>query len=130
MLLCLYPALQLALLAFVAHSRLPLHVPAHCLRYTPKYIHPSVLQVTVHAHAAQDAGVISSLTSILDPKSGQVAKQRPRAVLKGQTAVLEINPVRPLCLELYADFRALGRVVLRDGGQTLAVGIVTALAQH
>ena len=35
----------------------------------------------------------------------------------------------PGALERFADFRALGRVVVREGGQTLAVGIVTELLQ-
>jgi elongation factor 1 alpha-like protein len=32
-------------------------------------------------------------------------------------------------LELYSDYRALGRVALRDGGRTIAVGVVTELLQ-
>ena len=87
----------------------------------------AVAQVTIHVHAAQEAGHITALTSLLDPKSGLVAKQRPRALLKGQSALVEVTPVQAICVELYSDFRALGRIVLRDGGQTLAVGIVTAL---
>lgn len=34
---------------------------------------------------------------------------------------------RGLCLEEYADLKALGRVVLRDASRTLAVGVVTQL---
>lgn len=34
---------------------------------------------------------------------------------------------RPLCLEAYSDYKALGRVTLRDGGVTLAVGVVTSV---
>lgn len=32
-----------------------------------------------------------------------------------------------MCLEPYSECRALGRLALRDGGRTLAVGIVTAV---
>lgn len=31
---------------------------------------------------------------------------------------------RGLCMERYSDIRSLGRVTLRDGGKTFAVGIV------
>ncbi|KAK9787261.1 hypothetical protein WJX73_009440 [Symbiochloris irregularis] len=84
--------------------------------------------VTIHVHTAQEAGQISSLVSLLDAKTGEVSKQRPRAVLKGQSAVVQITPVQPMCVEVYSDFRTLGRIVLRDGGTTLAVGIITGLA--
>ena len=84
-------------------------------------------QVTIHVSTAQEAGQISALVSTVNPKTGEVAKRRPRAVLQGQTAILEITPVQPMCAELYADFRALGRIVLRNSGQTLAIGIITAI---
>lgn len=46
---------------------------------------------------------------------------------QGQTGVVEISCSRALPLELYSDYRALGRLALRDGGRTIAVGVVTQL---
>lgn len=85
------------------------------------------MQVTIHVHTSQEAGQISSLVSLLDAKTGEASKKKPRAILKGQSAVVQITPVQPMCVELYSDFRTLGRIVLRDGGTTLAVGIITEL---
>ena len=85
---------------------------------------PSILQVTLHAHAARETGHVSRLIAGVDAKTGETSKKRPRVLLKGQGAIIEVTAHRPLCLELYSDCRALGRVVLREGGQTLAVGIV------
>jgi elongation factor 1 alpha-like protein len=84
-------------------------------------------QVTLHAHAARESGHVSGLISLLDPKSGEVAKLRPRCLVKGQSAVVEVTPARPMCLETYGEYKALGRVALRDGGRTIAVGIVTGI---
>lgn len=81
--------------------------------------------VTLHAYTARGSGHVTALVSLLDSKTGEVVRRRPRCLLKGQSAVVEITPARPLCLEEYADYRALGRVALRDAGRTLAVGIVT-----
>ena len=86
-------------------------------------------QVTIHAHSARASGAITRLVSLLDPKTGQESRARPRMLLKGQTAVAEIVPARPLPLERYSDYRALGRLALRDGGRTIAVGIVLELVQ-
>mmetsp|Transcript_11558 Transcript_11558/g.34681 ORF Transcript_11558/g.34681 Transcript_11558/m.34681 type:complete len:692 (+) Transcript_11558:117-2192(+) len=86
-------------------------------------------QVTVHAHSTQETGVVSRLVTLLDTKTGQPAKSRPRCLLKGQTAVVEVTVSRPVPLEEYSDYRALGRVALRDGGRTLAVGVVAQLLQ-
>lgn len=68
---------------------------------------------------------MSGLVSLLDPRSGEVQRAKPRCLLKGQSAVVEVTPARPLCLEEYAEYRPLGRVALRDGGRTIAVGVVT-----
>lgn len=50
-----------------------------------------------------------------------------RCLVKGQTAVIEVTAARSLVLEEYSDFKALGRVALREGGRTVAVGVVTQL---
>ena len=87
------------------------------------------VQVTIHVHAARETGRITQLVSLLNAKTGEVTKPKPRALLKEQTAVVEITASRSLCLETYADYRALGRIALRDLGRTLAVGTVTELLQ-
>jgi elongation factor 1 alpha-like protein len=46
-----------------------------------------------------------------------------------QTAMIEVTPVRPLPLEVFTDLKALGRVALREGGRTVAVGIVTQIQE-
>lgn len=85
--------------------------------------------VVVHAHTARQSGHISGLLSVLDPKSGEVAKARPRCLIKGQTAMVEVTLDRSMCLEEFKDYKALGRVALRDGGKTVAVGIVTQVLE-
>jgi elongation factor 1 alpha-like protein len=42
-----------------------------------------------------------------------------------QTALVEVTPARPVVVEEFADFRGLGRIALRDGGSTVAVGVIT-----
>jgi elongation factor 1 alpha-like protein len=44
-----------------------------------------------------------------------------------QTALVEVTPVRSLPLEVFSDVKALGRIALREGGRTLAVGIITGI---
>ena len=85
------------------------------------------LQVTLHAHASQETGHMSQLVSLLDSKTFEVSKSKPRCLLKGQSAIVELSLSRTICLETYKDFRALGRIALRDAGRSIAVGTVTEL---
>ncbi|KAF8073115.1 RFC3 [Scenedesmus sp. PABB004] len=117
--------------AVLCHPRFPVHLAA---RFTVQVlVLPVPLPilkghaVTIHAHTAREAGVISSLLGLCDAKSGAARARKPRCLLGGQTALVEVTPVRPLPLELFADVKALGRVALREGGRTVAVGVVTGI---
>ena len=87
-------------------------------------------EVVVHAHVAAVAGQVAEVRARLDPKTGAVQKERPRCVTRHQAALLVLELERPLCLEKYSDYKGLGRVTLRDGGHTVAVGTVTELLEY
>ena len=48
-----------------------------------------------------------------------------RFLTKGMSAIVEIKISRPICMELYQNYRELGRFMLRYGGTTIAAGIIT-----
>lgn len=48
-----------------------------------------------------------------------------RFLTKGQNALIELQTQRPVALELYKDFKELGRFMLRYSGSTIAAGVVT-----
>ena len=50
----------------------------------------------------------------------------PRGVFR----LVQIAPERGVCLEEYTAYKALGRIALREGGKTLAVGIVTRILEQ
>ncbi len=51
-------------------------------------------QVTLHAHAAREAGAVTALVALLHARSGEVVRARPRALLRGQSAVIEARARR------------------------------------
>lgn len=48
-----------------------------------------------------------------------------RCLTKAMNAIVEIQTQRPVSLELYKDYKELGRFMLRYGGSTIAAGVVT-----
>ena len=48
-----------------------------------------------------------------------------RCLTKNSTANVELELSRPVCVELYKEYKDLGRFMLRYGGRTIAAGIVT-----
>jgi elongation factor 1 alpha-like protein len=55
-------------------------------------------------------------------KDGTTAKERPRVLTANTQAVIEIKLSSPIVMEAFTDCRALGRFVLRRGGDTIGVG--------
>uniref|UniRef100_A0A2P2LQN7 HBS1-like protein isoform X4 n=1 Tax=Rhizophora mucronata TaxID=61149 RepID=A0A2P2LQN7_RHIMU len=79
----------------------------------------------VHIHHTKEAARVARIISVLDSKTGKVTKKTPRVLTSKQSAVLEVVLNEPVCVEEFANCRALGRAFLRASGRTIAVGIVT-----
>lgn len=76
----------------------------------------------VHMHATSTSGRIAAISAQLDPRTGATLKTNPRMLHKDQAALVTLTLDQPLCSELPTCCRALGTVVLRISGDTVAVG--------
>ncbi len=81
--------------------------------------------VVVHCHAATAQAKIGKLVCLHDPKTGEKAKKKPRLLKSFQTASVQLHLAKSICVDTYKDCPSLGRLVLRVGGATVAVGKVT-----
>ncbi|MCX6768021.1 MAG: translation elongation factor EF-1 subunit alpha [Candidatus Micrarchaeota archaeon] len=77
-----------------------------------------------HLHTAQVACTITEIVEKKDPKTGATLQKNPDFIKTGDAAIVKIKPTRPLVVEKYSDFPALGRFAMRDMGMTVAAGIV------
>ena len=90
------------------------HPTAIAKGYTPVF----------HMHTAQVACTFVELIEKKDPKTGQTIAQNPDFIKTGDIAVVRIKPSRPIVVEKFSEFPALGRFAIRDMGQTVAAGVV------
>lgn len=74
-----------------------------------------------------EAGVIKKIVSQLDKSTGEVVKEKPRFLTKGMSAIVEIKINKPLCMELFQNYRELGRFMLRSTSTTIAAGMITEI---
>ena len=107
----------------------PAAVRVECRVQTLELALPLLKGASATLHVAVGAApcVVSRLVALHDPSTNEVTRARPRAVASRCAATIEVELVegeRIVCEE-YARCRSLGRLCLRDGGRTLAVGIVT-----
>jgi len=90
-------------------------------------------EVLFHMHNIDIPAIITKLITSFIRKTGSEQGgdegeieevQRPRVLIGGSTASVEIRVREKICLETYQHCRALGRFALRREGDTIAVGIV------
>ncbi len=96
--------------------------------YHPTAVAPGYTPV-LHAHTAQTAATITEFVAKIDPRSGQIVEQNPKFLKSGDSAIVKVRPVRPLCIETFKEFPELGRFALRDMGTTIAAGIVQEITE-
>ncbi|XP_042908568.1 HBS1-like protein [Parasteatoda tepidariorum] len=83
--------------------------------------------VILHYQSLSEQAIITKLISQLNRSTGEVVRKRPRCLSKNSSAIVEIEVNRIICLELFKDFKDLGRFMLRSGGSTVAAGLVTEI---
>ncbi|XP_040206409.1 HBS1-like protein isoform X1 [Rana temporaria] len=83
--------------------------------------------VIIHYQTVSEPATIRKLVSVLHKSTGEVVKKKPKCLTKGMNAVIELQTQRPVALELYKDFKELGRFMLRYSGSSIAAGVVTEI---
>ncbi|XP_072266326.1 HBS1-like protein [Pyxicephalus adspersus] len=85
--------------------------------------------VIIHYQTVSEPATIRKLVSVLHKSTGEVIKKKPKCLTKGMNAVIELQTQRPVSLELYKDFKELGRFMLRYSGSSIAAGVVTEIKE-
>ena len=82
--------------------------------------HPTALAQgycpVVHSHTAQVAAKFVAILKKLDQKTGAVIEDSPKFLKKNESAIVELQPIKKMCLEKYNDFPEMGRFAVRDMG--------------
>jgi elongation factor 1 alpha-like protein len=80
--------------------------------------------VEFHYKTLYIPAIIKKLIAQIDKSTGEIIKERPRLLTKGQSAIIEIKLNESICMELYQNFKELGRFMLRSKGVTIAAGLI------
>uniref|UniRef100_A0A1B6DUA2 Tr-type G domain-containing protein n=2 Tax=Clastoptera arizonana TaxID=38151 RepID=A0A1B6DUA2_9HEMI len=83
--------------------------------------------VIFHQQSLAEPAIIMKLNATLQKSTGEILKRRPRCLTKNSSALVTIETVKPICLELYKDMKELGRFMLRINGTTIAAGLITKI---
>merc|ERR1712183_991586 len=76
----------------------------------------------LHLQAMAEEVTIKALICLVDKKTGEKSKTRPRFIKQDQIAIARFVSNHPICMETFKDHPQLGRFTLRDEGTTIAIG--------
>ncbi|PIO75096.1 elongation factor Tu GTP binding domain protein [Teladorsagia circumcincta] len=78
----------------------------------------------LYCHSLCEPCTVVKLISSINKTNGEVIKERPRCLAKQMSGLVEIETEREVAIDTYTNCKALGRITVRAGGQTIAAGIV------
>lgn len=78
----------------------------------------------MHMHCAAEEVTVKALICLVDKKTGEKSKTRPRFVKQDQVAIMRIECSGMICVEPFKLFPQMGRFTLRDENKTIAIGKV------
>lgn len=82
------------------------------------------MKLTVNCHNANVPCVLEEFLVHMDPTTGKTLETSPSQLNFGDAALVRVKPLEPLCVEAFNEYKVLGRFALRNGGVTLAIGII------
>jgi len=74
----------------------------------------------LHLQAMAEEVTIKALICLIDKKTGEKSKTRPRFIKQDQIAIARFVTSHPICMETFKAHPQLGRFTLRDEGTTIA----------
>ncbi|KAJ3424303.1 elongation factor 1-alpha 1 [Anaeramoeba flamelloides] len=108
--------------------------PAAVQNFTAQVIvmnHPGQIKVNytpvLDCHTAHIACKFTALVKKMDKRSGEVLDEKPQFIKNGDSAIVTLEPTKPMCVEAYTSYPPLGRFAVRDMRQTVAVGVIKAI---
>jgi len=90
--------------------------------------HPGQIKVgykpVISCHTAHISCKWTNFERKLDKKTGDILEDNPTFLKTGDSAIVEMVPSQPMCVETFEDYPPLGRFSIRDNKQVVAVGII------
>ena len=71
-----------------------------------------------HIHTVAEEVSVKALICLVDKKTNEKSKVRPRFVKQDQIAIMRLEAAGVICMEPFKDFPQMGRFTLRDEGIT------------
>ncbi|GKE64778.1 elongation factor 1-alpha [Tanacetum coccineum] len=84
----------------------------------------------VECHASKVPVKFEKLLSKIDRGSGSEVENEPQYLMNGDVGLVRMVPTKPMVVETISQFPPLGRIVVRDMGEVVVVGVVKSVEKE
>ena len=81
----------------------------------------------IDCHTSHIACKFAELKSKIDKRTNKETEAAPKFVKSGDSAIIKLEPMKPICVEAFNQYPPLGRFAVRDMKQTVAVGVIKSV---
>jgi elongation factor 1-alpha len=78
----------------------------------------------VCCHTAHIACRFDKIEAKINRRNGMVTENEPKSIRNGDSALVTLIPIKPLCVEVFSEYPPLGRFIVVDMTRTVAVGVI------
>jgi elongation factor 1-alpha len=90
--------------------------------------HPNEIRVgyapVIDCHTSHVSCKIVQIVCKIDKRTSKELEADPKAIKKGDSAIVRMVPLKPLVVETFSEYPPLGRFAARDSGNTVFVGVI------
>jgi elongation factor 1-alpha len=81
----------------------------------------------IACHTARVACKFAEIKSKINRRTGMVIEEKPKFIKTGDVAMVTFIPTKPLCIEAFSEYPPLGRFIVKDMRQIVAVGVIKSV---
>ena len=96
--------------------------PVECINFTA--------QMIISNHPGKIHAGYQPVFDCIDRRHGKKVTEEPEWIQKDDAAVVVVEPSKPLVVETFQEYAALGRFAVRDMKQTVAVGVIRSVEKR
>ncbi|KAL8596948.1 hypothetical protein ACOMHN_027894 [Nucella lapillus] len=111
-------------------TRSAVRIRAKIVVFSPDQPITTGMPIVFHYQSVNEPAHFKRLVATLNKSTGEVIKNRPKCLTKNGSAIVEIEFEHSVCVELYSEYRDLGRFMLRTGCHTIAAGLIEEMFTH